>query len=486
MRTGSRILTGAMLLVALALLAHFLTTAVDAPHDAGLLTRTTVADARVPFDEQPPANTLTAEPSSTAAPTATATATAGPTSTPTPKPTPTALPLRQRFDVQPDDVVTQVRPGVYHIWRVTDDPLNIHVLIFDITAPEFDIRTALRDGWLSGRTRTSTLVQQNQALAGVNGDLFSDIGVPQGFTMINSQVAIAPKYRATFAWSKERKPFIGYFTQNWTWDAAVIAEDGTRAPLSQLNWWCEEDHICLHNHFGRMVPARWNDVKVLLSPAGRVTAIVEGEYLAVDNGMQVLQGTGIGAEWLLDNLEVGEQVTIEINTDPPLSDYTQGISGGPILVQQGRFVEDCFCTLRDCTVLYDPPEEDLICEDFTYDWKLHHYEWVQMPRTGIGYDKSQQTLIVAVVDGYQLGFSRGVTQREFANLMREFGAYTAMELDGGGSVTMVIEDEVVNNPSDDTGERYVANALLFFWNDISSDPEFVPPQSQPGPAPQFK
>ena len=39
-------------------------------------------------------------------------------------------------------------------------------------------------------------------------------------------------------------------------------------------------------------------------------------------------------------------------------------------------------------------------------------------------------------------------------------AYQGLNLDGGGSTTMVVGDQVVNSPSDPTGERPVANALL--------------------------
>ena len=484
MRTGLRILVGALLLLGLALSAHFLTASVNAPHEGNRRGNTPVTDAQVAFADQSGTDMPMPLPSDTTRPSVTPTPSRTPTLTATPMPTatptPEVRPLRRRFEAEEDDIVTRVRPGVYHISRVTNDPLRINVLLFDITAPEFDIRTALGEGWLSGRARTSYMAWQNDALAGVNGDLFSAAGVPEGFTMIDSRVAVAPKYRATFAWSKDRQPFIGYFTENWTWDAAVVAPDGSRAPLTQVNWWCQEELICLYNDFARIAPARWGDVKVLLTPAGRVAQIVEGEQLFIDAGMQVLQGTGVGAEWLLENLEIDDRVTLDITTDPPLSDYEQGISGGPIILEKGRFVQDCFCTLRDCTLA---EEEDLLCEDFTYDWKFRHYQWVQMPRTGIGYDKNKQTLIVAVVDGYQLGFSRGATQREFADLLREFGAYTAMELDGGGSTTMVLEDEIVNYPSDDTGERHVANALLFFWNDEPPPaPEFVPSDPLPRPA----
>ena len=39
-------------------------------------------------------------------------------------------------------------------------------------------------------------------------------------------------------------------------------------------------------------------------------------------------------------------------------------------------------------------------------------------------------------------------------------AHQGLNLDGGGSTTMVVGGQVVNRPSDQTGEREVANALL--------------------------
>jgi exopolysaccharide biosynthesis protein len=42
----------------------------------------------------------------------------------------------------------------------------------------------------------------------------------------------------------------------------------------------------------------------------------------------------------------------------------------------------------------------------------------------------------------------------------EFGAVEAINLDGGGSTAMVIKDNLVNKPSDPTGERPVSDAIL--------------------------
>ncbi|NCC37726.1 MAG: phosphodiester glycosidase family protein, partial [Chloroflexia bacterium] len=324
---------------------------------------------------------------------------------------------------------------------------------------------AVGDGWLSGRHLTSALVRTASALAGVNGDLFSvDNGVPQGLTMVNGQVLIAPKHRATFAWSPTEGPFIGYFTREWIWQAEVRAPSGAQAPVTVLNTRCPSGQICLFNEFARVIAGREGEVRVVLSLTGLVERIVRGERVNIQPGQLVLAGNGDSVRWLLEHAVVGRPLRISINTDPPLDSFSEAISGGPIILRDSVFVQDCLCALRDCSATQEPTAQ-LMCEDFSTDWKLRHYFDVRMPRTAIGFDRERTTLIVAVVDGYQRGYSRGITQRELADLLLEFGADTAMELDGGGSSTMVVGDRLVNRPPDETGERYVANALLFFWRE---------------------
>lgn len=74
---------------------------------------------------------------------------------------------------------------------------------------------------------------------------------------------------------------------------------------------------------------------------------------------------------------------------------------------------------------------------------------VRHPRTAVGY-ADKNTLIMMVVDGRQLG-SSGATLPELALLMKSTGATEAMNLDGGGSSTMIAAGEVVNIPSDISG-----------------------------------
>lgn len=88
------------------------------------------------------------------------------------------------------------------------------------------------------------------------------------------------------------------------------------------------------------------------------------------------------------------------------------------------------------------------------------------PRTAAGIAARGRRLILAVVDGRQKPYSDGMSLRELANLMRALGAREAINLDGGGSSTMVYADpradgrlRLANRPSDKQGERAVGDAL---------------------------
>ena len=81
------------------------------------------------------------------------------------------------------------------------------------------------------------------------------------------------------------------------------------------------------------------------------------------------------------------------------------------------------------------------------------------PRTAVGFSRDSSMLFLLTVDGRSES-SGGMTLVELAAMMRTLGAWQAMNFDGGGSTTMVVDGELVNKPSDKEGERAVGNALL--------------------------
>jgi exopolysaccharide biosynthesis protein len=82
------------------------------------------------------------------------------------------------------------------------------------------------------------------------------------------------------------------------------------------------------------------------------------------------------------------------------------------------------------------------------------------PRTAIGYTAEGYALMVTV-DGRAPKHSVGCTLYELARLMVELGAVNAINLDGGGSSTMVIGGKAVNKVSGGS-ERYISNVIGIF------------------------
>lgn len=92
------------------------------------------------------------------------------------------------------------------------------------------------------------------------------------------------------------------------------------------------------------------------------------------------------------------------------------------------------------------------------------------PRSAIGYDHGPSKVIIIVVDGRQPFYSEGATLQGLAELLIYYGAEFAMNLDGGGSSTLVVSGpfgtaKVLNSPINNHipgRERPVANHLGIF------------------------
>jgi exopolysaccharide biosynthesis protein len=146
---------------------------------------------------------------------------------------------------------------------------------------------------------------------------------------------------------------------------------------------------------------------------------------------------------VIDRVEMIDGKVVGMNTTD-WSDVTEALNGGPTLVQHGKL-----------TNLW---KEEALGVSFN---KTTH------PRTAIGVTKDS-TVILVVADGRQPKVSIGMPLDELGNLMINLGCTDAMNLDGGGSSTMVLWDTVMNYISDDSDEknrlpgveRLVADAIV--------------------------
>lgn len=115
----------------------------------------------------------------------------------------------------------------------------------------------------------------------------------------------------------------------------------------------------------------------------------------------------------------------QVSFDEPVGNVFNAISGNLIFVKAGR-----------------PEQVDLSA---SYHQDLH-------PRTAVALDETGHTLILVVIDGRQPGYSEGVSMPELAEIAIEYDSYTALNLDGGGSSALVVEDE--------TGKTLLLNAPI--------------------------
>ena len=105
-------------------------------------------------------------------------------------------------------------------------------------------------------------------------------------------------------------------------------------------------------------------------------------------------------------------------------DATEAIGGAPILIKDGgiRISNEAEAIPLDMTI-------------------------ARHPRTAIGWSGGRR-LILFVCDGRQPLWSMGQTLPELANTLRDLGCVEALNLDGGGSTTFVVQNNTLNHPSD--------------------------------------
>ncbi len=145
----------------------------------------------------------------------------------------------------------------------------------------------------------------------------------------------------------------------------------------------------------------------------------------------------------LDRLQPGQVVAIEsrfqtgLGTLPdPWADASDVVGGAGLLVFRGR-------------VLTEWGDEQLRAG---FDTERH-------PRTMIG-TSANGTIWIVTVDGRNPQVSLGVTFNELQRIAAGLNLTNALNLDGGGSTTMVVRGRIVNHPSDKTGPRKISDALL--------------------------
>ncbi|SCL39386.1 3',5'-cyclic AMP phosphodiesterase CpdA [Micromonospora rhizosphaerae] len=305
-------------------------------------------------------------------------------------------------------------------------------------------------------------VDRSRAVAAVNGDFFdiNNSGAAQGIGIRSDELIQSPVAGHTNAAAISAEGLGRIIQAGFEGSAALPAGP---VALTQFNNMVQPDGVGVFTPLWgsyprqRAVSGAARVVEVAVT-GGRVSAVatVPGDG-PIPAGTTVLLGREAGAD-ALAALRPGDPV--DVAWRPKASDgggLRAAVGGGNVLVRDG--------------VVQNIADQSLA------------------PRTSVGFSADGRRMIMLTVDGRQVD-SRGVTQTEMGRLMVELGAYTALNLDGGGSSTLLAREpgaaavQVENSPSDGS-ERPVPNGLAIYapqgsgrltgyWLETASDPTAAP------------
>lgn len=331
----------------------------------------------------------------------------------------------------------EVRPGIASGRRHDPNALESFMLFMKPIFP-----------WVSEsvthffRERVTRIASREGATAAVNGTYFGRRGEPLGTLMIDGELITTPIYdRAALVISDDGKPTIDTVFVN----AYFLMPNGVKVGINGMNQprILQNDVVLYTSAYGRKTETD-----------GCVEAVVKkgliwdlrGANSSIPDDGYVLS-VGRNLKKLFDKyMRRGEQIELKVelvpySTSGP-SNVRHIISGGPRLVKSGR----PYVSKRE--------------EKFRWDIAR-----TRTARTAVGVSESGKMIFVTADSTSRIGRKPGLTPsagmrlEELADFMIFLGAVDAVNLDGGGSSTMVVEGEVVNTPANGC-EISVSNAVL--------------------------
>jgi hypothetical protein len=345
-----------------------------------------------------------------------------------------------------------VAPGIEHLEILRgglgagpgSDRWIIHVLVLDPARTR--LVSALAMDEIAGAESVSSLAARHGALAAVNGGYFRTTGIyrgePAGAYVAGGRVLSEPNAtRMEIAVSNAGGGTRVAFAQLDVRMRAA-AEGAAGRPIDGINRPREKGELVLFTpefHATTLTPP--GGLEIIVS-SGRVSDIRDGTGgAAIPKDGYVLSADGAARDWARAGFTVGRRVELEVETAarPAFPFEPEWVVGaGPLLVRDGAPLG----------------AEQADAEGFAFDFGRGRH-----PRTALGV-RGDGAILLVTVDGRQPQKSVGMTLPELAGLMAGLGCRDAINLDGGGSTTMVVGGKVVNNPSDAAGERPVSDAWL--------------------------
>lgn len=349
---------------------------------------------------------------------------------------------------------SKVGPGTeYSSIKFTSEDSSLTFRTFflkvDVNNPHLKFEAELGcDSLITGETvrhhAQSRTVPGKYYIAGTNGDFYTTatpVGVPLNNFIGNSQIGLPATWAApNFVIEKGNIPWISPVAKEFT----MSVNGGSPITINSANYARYANQLVLFNSLNGKythTAAGGREIAIVLAPGetwkinAPVHCIVQGVMstngnMRIPDGQAVLSAEGTMAS-VIESLKDGDQIVLNMNQkltswSDAMPDITSIMGGNVILVANGV--------------------------------TLSQGDMARHPRTMLGYTKDKKEMIMCVVDG-RSSLSSGGIYLEMADVMRYAGADWAMNIDGGGSSTMYIQNLGIMNIPSDGSERAVSNGV---------------------------
>lgn len=312
---------------------------------------------------------------------------------------------------------------------------DVHVMEIDLSNPYISLQALSgTDGQVGKRTTVMNMSKNTGAIAAINGDVFvmKNEGTSLGSQIVKGSLVVSPsllKGMYAFGVTKDKKPTIDMYT----FEGNVTSSSGQSFALSGINQSTYSSDVTgeAYSHSNKLYiyTSAWGGAERPINSGTTPTEVLVVDNIVkeiVENGSikttvpsngYVLRGHRDAAQFLVKNMTVGSTVNANYNlvsqttkqkVDP--SNFDMMVSGHTLLVENGK----ASSFSRDITGVSG--------SSYT-------------SRTAIGYSADGKK--VYMVTAEKSGSNTGLSLKELQTVLVSLGAHKAVNLDGGGSTTMV-------------------------------------------------
>ncbi len=326
----------------------------------------------------------------------------------------------------------------------TDGWQRVSVVKIDLTDKDIEVKALSPKKGSAHLATVKQIAEENGTKAAINGDFFNfSSGETNMLGMMVSDGEListpAKDNLASFALTEDNTAIFDYFTFSGT----LYAENTSLVENSSVELY-QINKVPLTTGAITMITSAWGDTVNI--PIGNYAMICEpfeenkykmigfswgAEPVAIPDGGAVFTANYEINGFLNLNFATGDVIRVETTLTPDVPAIKESIGGNTLIVKDGAVYP------------------------FTNNISGKN------PRSALGVSEDGNTLFFVAVQG-RMTDCPGFTQTELAEYMISLGCYNAINLDGGGSTTMVTENKFTGAQevkNDITSLRQISNAI---------------------------